>query len=255
MEQDSRGIVIKPPMEDVTAGRVFKPDRRFYYKEWLSWTIAAGILWLMAFGVLMLGAFIYMTDTDITPWPWSTFSAIVLDVLPMLSFWFIVAMVFWWLPIMIAIPLYIRNIRYSVISKKGDRMPEIFVQKGLLNITKKHVPFRTVTNISSRAGPIDRVLGIGTVEIQTAGFSGGSTGQGGPEEKIEGVVFYEEVRDYILQELRKFRDPYVTTTEVVIPQEGTVPRMTESLDDEILITLREIRNVLEKIDKKFEKER
>jgi membrane protein YdbS with pleckstrin-like domain len=255
MEQDSRGIVIKPPMEDVTAGRVFKPDRRFYYKEWLSWTIAAGILWLMAFGVLMLGAFIYMTDTDITPWPWSTFSAIVLDVLPMLSFWFIVAMVFWWLPIMIAIPLYIRNIRYSVISKKGDRMPEIFVQKGLLNITKKHVPFRTVTNISSRAGPIDRVLGIGTVEIQTAGFSGGSTGQGGPEEKIEGVVFYEEVRDYILQELRKFRDPYVTTTEVVIPKEETVPRMTESLDHEILITLREIRNVLEKIDKKFEKER
>ena len=255
MEQDSRGIVIKPPMEDVTAGRVFKPDRRFYYKEWLSWTIAAGILWLMAFGVLMLGGFIVMTDTDITPWPWSTFSAIVLDVLPMLSFWFIIAMVFWWLPIMIAIPLYIRNIRYSVISKKGDRMPEIFVQKGLLNITKKHVPFRTVTNISSRAGPIDRVLGIGTVEIQTAGFSGGSTGQGGPEEKIEGVVFYEEVRDYILQELRKFRDPYVTTTEVVIPQDGTVPRMTESLDDEILITLREIRNVLEKIDKKFEKER
>ena len=155
---------------------------------------------------------------------------------------------------MIAIPLYIRNIRYSVISKKGDRMPEIFVQKGLLNITKKHVPFRTVTNISSRAGPIDRVLGIGTVEIQTAGFSGGSTGQGGPEEKIEGVVFYEEVRDYILQELRKFRDPYVTTTEVVIPKEETGPRMTESLDDEILITLREIRNVLSRLDKKLEED-
>jgi hypothetical protein len=31
--------------------------------------------------------------------------------------------------------------------------------------------------------------------------------------------------------------------------------LSESLDDEILITLREIRNVLEKIDKKFENER
>ena len=232
MESD-RGIVIKPPMEDVTAGRVFKPNRRFYYKEWLGWIIVAGILWLMAFGALMLGSFIYMTDQS-GPWNWNNFSAIVFDVLPI---------------------LYIRNIRYSVISKKGDRMPEIFVQKGLLNITKKHVPFRTITNISSRAGPIDRLFGIGTVEIQTAGFSGGPSGQGGPEEKIEGVVFYEEVRDYILQELRKFRDPYVTTTEVVLPHEETVPRSADSLDDEMLITLREIRDVLGRIDRKMDEEK
>ena len=241
-------------MEDVTAGRVFKPNRRFYYKEWLGWIIVAGILWLMAFGALMLGSFIYMTDQS-GPWNWNNFSAIVFDVLPILNFWFAVSMILWWLPIMIAIPLYIRNIRYSVISKKGDRMPEIFVQKGLLNITKKHVPFRTITNISSRAGPIDRLFGIGTVEIQTAGFSGGPSGQGGPEEKIEGVVFYEEVRDYILQELRKFRDPYVTTTEVVLPHEETVPRSADSLDDEMLITLREIRDVLGRIDRKMDEEK
>lgn len=253
MEQDSRGIVIKPPMDDVTAGRVFKPDRRFYYKEWLSMTFVAAVLWLLAIGVLLLGAWIYMMENNGATW--ATFYAIVYDVFPILSFWFVISMVFWWLPIMVGIPLYIRNIEYSVISKAGTTMPEIYTKKGLINITRKHVPFRTITNIASRAGPIDRLLGIGTVEIQTAGFSGGSTGQGGPEEKIEGVVFYEEVRDYILQELRKFRDPYVTTTEVVIPKEETGPRMTESLDDEILITLREIRNVLEKIDKKLEKER
>ena len=39
------------------------------------------------------------------------------------------------------------------------------------------------------------------------------------------------------------------------PLDEPVPRMRDSLDDEILITLREIRDVLEKIDKKFEKER
>jgi membrane protein YdbS with pleckstrin-like domain len=252
--ENDRGIVIKPPMEDVTAGRVFKPDRRFYYKEWLGAIMVAGILWLMVFGALLIGAFIYMEDNT-APWNWNVFYLIVVDVLPILNLWFAISMVFWWLPPMIAIPLYIRNIRYSVISKKGDRMPEIFVQKGLFNITKKHVPFRTVTNIASRAGPIDRLLGIGTVEIQTAGFSGGPSGQGGPEEKIEGVVFYEEVRDYILQELRKFRDPYVTTTEVVLPHEETVPRISESLDDEMLITLREIRDVLDRIDRKMDKER
>jgi membrane protein YdbS with pleckstrin-like domain len=241
-------------MEDVTAGRIFKPDRRFYYKEWFGWFIVAGIFWLMVFGALLLGAFIYMEDTT-SPWDWNVFYLIVVDVIPTINFWFVISMVFWWLPVAIAIPLYIRNIRYSVISKKGDRMPEIFVQKGLLNITKKHVPFRTITNIASRAGPIDRLFGIGTVEIQTAGYSGGPSGQGGPEEKIEGVVFYEEVRDYVLQELRKFRDPYVTTTEVVLPHEDPVPRIADTLDDEILITLREIRDVLGRINQKMDEER
>ena len=253
MERDSRGIVIKPPMEDVTAGRVFKPDRRFYYKEWLGMTFVALFLWLVVNGFLLLGAGIYMTD--VSGATWATFYAVVFDVFPILSFWFAISMIFWWLPVMVGIPLYIRNIEYSVISKAGTTMPEIYVKKGLINITRKHVPFRTITNISSRAGPIDRMLGIGTVEIQTAGFSGGASGQGGPEEKLEGITFYEEVRDFVLQELRRFRDPYVVGTEVVHPVGESVPRLSGNLDDEILITLREIRNVLEKIDEKFEKER
>ncbi|MFX1483080.1 MAG: PH domain-containing protein [Promethearchaeota archaeon] len=246
MEQDGRGVVIKPPMEDVTAGRVFKPDRRFYYKEWIGASLVAVIFWLMSVGGLLFGSWIYASDHG---GAWTTFYAIVVDVFPMLCFWYVISMVFWWLPIMVGIPLYVRNIRYSVISKSGTTMPEIFVQKGLFNITKKHVPFRTITNIASRAGPIDRALGIGTVEIQTAGYSGGTQAGSKPEEKIEGVVFYEEVRDYILQELRRFRDPYVTGTEVVLPQTG------DNTDNEILITLREIRDVLGRIDRKLDEER
>ena len=38
------------------------------------------------------------------------------------------------------------------------------------------------------------------------------------------------------------------------PVEEPVPRMSDSLDDEMLITLREIRNVLERIDKKMDNE-
>jgi hypothetical protein len=51
------------------------------------------------------------------------------------------------------------------------------------------------------------------------------------------------VRDFILKELRKLKEPYVTGTEVVLPTEEPVPRM-EGLDDEILTTLREIRDIL-----------
>ncbi len=247
------GRIIKPPMEDVTSGRVFKPDTRFYYKQWFGAIMTAGFLWLIAVGLLILGDFIHVQETAPAD-GWGTFFAIFFDVLPILSFWYAISLVFWLLPALIGIHFYIRNIEYSVISKSGTVMPEIYVKKGLVNITRKHVPFRTITNISSRAGPIDRLFGIGTVEIQTAGFSGGASGQGGPEEKLEGITFFEEVRDFILQELRKFRDPYVVGTEVVHPSEDPVPRMSDSLDDEMLITLREIRSVLERIDQKLDKE-
>lgn len=253
MENDSRGVVIKPPMEDVTSGRVFKPDNRFYYKELFGAIVIWSLFWLIAIGVLILGAWIGATDTTANWVP--VFWVIFYEWLPVVNFWYLVSSVFWFLPILVGIPLYIRAFEYSVISKAGVTMPEIYVKKGLINVTKKHVPFRTITNISSRAGPIDRLFGIGTVEIQTAGFSGGAGGQAGPEEKLEGITFYEEVRDFVLQELRRFRDPYVTGTEVVHPVDEPVPRMRDSLDDEILITLREIRDVLEKIDKKFENER
>jgi membrane protein YdbS with pleckstrin-like domain len=111
----------------------------------------------------------------------------------------------------------------------------------LITITRNHVPFRTITNISSQAGPFDRLFGIGSVNIETAGFSG--TEAKGPEEKMEGIVFYEEVRDYILTELRKFRAPYVTTTETVRPT-GRPPLQGEELNLELLATLREIRDML-----------
>jgi len=254
VNSDSRSVLIKPPMEDVTAGRVFKPDRRFYYKEGFGAICVWIFLWLCTIGVIVVGAWIGASDSGVSNWV-PIFWVIFYDWLPTVNFWYLVSSVFWFLPILIGIPLYIQAFEYSVISKAGTTMPEIYVKKGLVNVTKKHVPFRTITNISSRAGPIDRLFGIGTVEIQTAGYSGGAGGQAGPEEKLEGIVFYEEVRDFVLQELRRFRDPYVTGTEVVHPVDEPVPRLRDSLDDEILITLREIRNVLEKIDKKFENKR
>ncbi len=65
----------------------------------------------------------------------------------------------------------------------------------------------------------------------------------GPEEKFEGITFYEEVRDFILNELRRFKAPYVMGTAVVYPVEEPVPR-GPGLEDEMLITLREIRDLL-----------
>lgn len=232
--------VIKPPMGKVTSGKIFKPSKAFLYKMWVQAIAGVLTIWLIVIlsfiGISLLLAFVEPLKY---PGAWQ----LINDWFGPISYWTIGLNLIWLIPDMIWIPFYFRSIEYSVKAESGETMPEVYVRKGVFTITRKHVPFRTITNLSSRAGPFDRMFGIGSVHIETAGYSGSK--QTGPEEKLEGIVFYEEVRDFILNELRKFRAPYVTGTEVVYPVEEPVPR-TEGLDDEILITLREIRDLLRK---------
>jgi len=241
MEKEVETRVIKPPVEKVVSGRIFKPDRAYIHKLWFKNIAIAVALWLgVMIGSVGLIYLLHSLDpaefasawNSVNSWGWK------------LNYWTIVCNIIWLVPTLALTPIYINSIEYSVISESGESMPEIYVKKGILTITRKHVPFRTITNISSNAGVFDRLLGLGSVSIETAGYSGSN--QTGPEEKLEGIRFYEEVRDFILNELRKFRTPYVTTTEPD-KYEEPVPR-GPGLDDEILITLREIRDLLRKTD-------
>jgi membrane protein YdbS with pleckstrin-like domain len=228
--------VIRPPVKQITSGKIFKPSQALLHKMLFQSVLIFIIIWLIT--VLSFVGIAYIAATDPTN---PSAAKIISDWIVPVNLWTVVANLLWLLPAVIVIPRYFKSIEYSVKAETGDTMPEIYSKRGIVTITRKHVPFRTITNISSRAGPFDRLFKIGSVHIETAGYSGPS--QKGPEEKISGVVFYEEVRDFILKELRKFKEPYVTGTEVVIPTEKLVPR-TESLDDEMLVILREIRDIL-----------
>lgn len=238
MGSDVEEKVIKPPVKRVTSGKIFKPSKAFLRKRLLQPIVVVVTIWL----IIVIG-FIGMSFVAASVEPENYPNAIqhINTWIGPVNFWTIALNLIWLIPLLIYIPFYFRSVEYSVKAETGETMPEVYVKKGVLTITRKHVPFRTITNISSRAGPFDRLFGIGSVHIETAGYSGSQ--QRGPEVKLEGIVFYEEVRDFILNELRKFKAPYVTGTEVVHPIEEPVPR-TEGLDDEILITLREIRDIL-----------
>jgi len=239
MTYETDAKVIKPPTDTISSGKVFRPAKAFRNKYWTIQIILALIIWAsFSLGALGLAFLISISEPSELP----DFGDFLATTWQVVNFWTVVINLVWLIPALMVTPIYIRAIEYSVIAQSGETLPEIYVKKGIVNITRKHVPFRTITNISSRAGPFDRLFGIGTVEIETAGYSGPQ--HQGPEEKLEGIKFYEEVRDFILRELRRFREPYALATEVVRPHEEHPPKGEIGLDDEMLGILREIRDLL-----------
>jgi membrane protein YdbS with pleckstrin-like domain len=236
-----RETIIKPPMERVKSGKVFRPTKALRNKYILNGLIVSTIFWILAMISWVGFGYLILTDKGISPAQyWNIIGDWWLTV--NIGYW-LVALI-WIVPALILIPIYVKRIEYSVIAESGETMPEIYVRKGIVTITEKHVPFRTITNIASKAGPFDRLMGIGSVEIQTAGITSGTQPGSKPEERIEGIPFFEEVRDFILQELRKFHRPYVTGTEVDAPQIQQTKSGELESTNEVLEVLREIRDLL-----------
>ncbi len=90
---------------------------------------------------------------------------------------------------------YYKSLRYEI------HDDEVIVHVGVITKSVKHVPYRTVTNIVVNRGILDRLFGLGTLNIQTAGMSG----QTGAEEALVGLPNVQEVYDLVATELRRFR--------------------------------------------------
>ena len=71
------------------------------------------------------------------------------------------------------IHLWIKNLTYIV---QNDR---VTIQSGMLTKKEQNIPYRSITDFVLKRGPFDRLLGIGTIQIQTAGQSTTATGYEG----------------------------------------------------------------------------
>lgn len=213
MTQDGR--VIKPPLEELTIGRVFRPVNAFLFKKILKVSLLLVSIWAAAVILFFSHPTLTFILTElaeptmlIVNMGWALFT----------QYYAVISMVIITVG-SVYIYVYFKWIEYSVVGWSGEVMPEIYTKKGIINITKKHVPFRTITHVKMRRGPFDRLLGIGTLVIETAGKSDSPQGGGGlialiiqrligsdsSEEHIEGIRFYEELRDFVLRELRGFQ--------------------------------------------------
>lgn len=121
---------------------------------------------------------------------------------------------------------------------------DIIIEKGVWWKRKSIVPYNRVTNIDVVQGPLSRFFGLGKVSIQTAGFSsGGSSGTARiAEAVILGIKNFEEVKDFILSRVKRFR-PMAVEAE---PEQLA----TKAVSMKILEELKKIRKSLEKPKKR-----
>jgi membrane protein YdbS with pleckstrin-like domain len=96
------------------------------------------------------------------------------------------------------------------------------------------VPYNRITNLDVIQGPVMRMLGISTLSIQTAGYSG----QAVPEIRIEGIEHADDLRELLRSLVRQSGMLNDGTG-------GGAPSITVPTDQKIIEELVKIRTLLE----------
>ena len=121
------------------------------------------------------------------------------------------------------IHLWIKNLTYIV---RNDR---VTIQSGILTKKEQNIPYRSITDFVLKRGPFDRILGIGTIQIQTAGQSQTATGYEGC---LSGLLDYNSVHGDLrdkLKSLHPVSESTTTSEPINLSNENVLTQILEEL--------------------------
>jgi uncharacterized membrane protein YdbT with pleckstrin-like domain len=182
------------------------PDRRWLTKQYLVLATVTAVTALAA-GVLHIILVLTLDESDrpnLGILIWGITAAVVL------AMWVIAV------PIIV---LWHRNLEYAIESHR------IVIRKGILTRIQQNIPFSMVTDFRLQRSLYDRALGIGSIQVQTAGQGVAGAGYEG---KLAGLEAWADLHEDLRGRIR-----------------GTAPSTDEVDLTDILDELREIRRVLE----------
>jgi putative membrane protein len=147
-----------------------RPDRRLFTKALL-------VLGITTAFVLLAGALTHLAVTLADPPEAETIRSVVWLALggSLLLTWLITVPVAW---------LWIDRLSYEVTDES------VLVHKGVLTKVDQNIPLRMVTDFRLHRSLLDRWLGIGALDVQTAGQSANATGY---EARLAGLVEWQRV--------------------------------------------------------------
>ena len=136
-------------------------------------------------------------------------------------------------PILLWIAAFYRSLEYIVDSDSVKMKKGVFWRKHVI------VPYPKITNVDVTQGPVQRMLNIGTIHVQTAG-AGGTQGEQA-ELTLLGVGDLEGLKDTIMERVRRY---------TISRPEEVKKKIVEKSDSQILRHMLEeltaIREALEK---------
>ena len=149
--------------------------------------------------------------------------------IPLLPLWVPFAW-FWWT----------RRHYESLHCELTDR--SLVVKRGIWFKVEKTVPLEKIQDVSLRHGPLLDAFGLCSITIETAGQSGGGTGQG--DAVLSGVVDARGFRDAVLEQREVASDR--AAPEAAPPATPVEPSSSAEVLREIADTLRRIEERLER---------
>ena len=192
-----------------------KPDKKYYTKN----------IWMVITIIILIVISVALTNLIITLANGDPFAKTVL----------------WWIAlgciismIIIVYPLshlWIKNLSYVI---REDR---VTIHKGILTKTKQNIPYRAVTDFVLHRSLYDRLLGIGSIRVQTAGQSQTGTGYEG---NLAGLLDYDNLHSDLREKIKVLHP--ASTGNSQPNKSGTD---SEVLED-ILSELKKIRRTLDK---------
>ena len=196
-----------------------KPDKRLLTK---SWMILLTISFFIAITALLLQVLIPLDESlngeEVAAILWPITGACIL--------------LLWLISVPILI-LWIKNLEYMI---KDER---VTIHKGILSKVHKNIPYRAITDFILHRSLYDRVLGIASIRIQTAGQSQTATGFEG---HLAGLADWNELHMILRQKLKALHP----VAESVTTKEASPILSDGKILKEILSELKAIRQALEK---------
>lgn len=181
------------PMGDVHSLRVFRAAPGYLHYMTLGWALSE-------LGILVAGILIFIPLAFAAA---SGIAAIVVTVLGALAAVIFLAQA--------GLTFFSLRLNYEMRwYKVTDR--SLRIRAGVWNVSEMTMTFANVQNISVSQGPLERLFGISDVKVDSAGGGGSSTSHGSAAGSnlhvatFRGVNNAEEIRDLMLQRLRRLRD-------------------------------------------------
>jgi membrane protein YdbS with pleckstrin-like domain len=215
-----------PPPPELSPGqvRVFRSAPSYRQYRLILWAMKqVGLVVGLVFGAVFLHRFVLRIDYPLSE----------------KLFWVVEGLA--WLGFLVQLPLgfLVTRIDYAfrwyLLSDKSLR-----VREGVLSFQEKTMTFANIQQVSIQQNPLQRLLGISDVKVETAGGgshkpdgSGASHGEGLHEAYFRGVSNASEIRDTILACVRQHRDAGLGEAEPAAPvgPEGALAAAQELLTE------------------------